>query len=393
MKNYQQVQRVLSSSFVQQYVDVEPPFGFGGVGAMVYHRTYSRPLSDGKGQETFVDTVERVVNGTFNLQQRHLYKKGLLNRWDPVWARNTAQEMFERIFDMRFLPPGRGLWAMGSPLTEERHLYAALNNCAFVSTDVADPVRPFTFLMDASMLGVGVGFDTKGANRFQIPEHLPSQTFEFVIPDSREGWVEACTHLLKHYFHRSPRPIFKFDLVRPAGSPIKGFGGVSAGPEPLKELLESVEAVLLQHKGKKLSITGIVDIMNMIGKCIVSGNVRRSAEIAFGPETDEFLDLKNYKLNPHRSKYGWTSNNSVMAQIGMNYEPIVDRIFDNGEPGLIWLQNMRAFSRMGRKPDFKDRRVTGSNPCVVFCFLKLFICFFFKVILTVLSSSIQGTNT
>lgn len=52
---------------------------------------------------------------------------------------------------------------MGSPLTEERGLFAALNNCAFVSTrDLdRDPIRPFTFLMDASMLGVGVGFDTK----------------------------------------------------------------------------------------------------------------------------------------------------------------------------------------------------------------------------------------
>ena len=67
---------------------------------------------------------------------------------------------------VKFLPPGRGLWAMGSPLTEERHVFAALNNCAFVSTahvreDGAS--RPFTFLMDAAMLGVGVGFDTDGA--------------------------------------------------------------------------------------------------------------------------------------------------------------------------------------------------------------------------------------
>lgn len=74
---------------------------------------------------------------------------------------------YDRIFNMKFLPPGRGLWAMGSPITEDRQLYAALNNCAFVSTsNLRDgPARPFCFLMDAAMLGVGVGFDTAGAVR------------------------------------------------------------------------------------------------------------------------------------------------------------------------------------------------------------------------------------
>lgn len=49
---------------------------------------------------------------------------------------------------------------MGSSLTEERGIYAALNNCAFVSTaNMWDPVggqtpsKPFAFLMEASMLG------------------------------------------------------------------------------------------------------------------------------------------------------------------------------------------------------------------------------------------------
>lgn len=85
--------------------------------------------------------------------------------WDSEVIKVEAEDMFHRIFHMKFLPPGRGLWAMGSPLTEERKLFAALNNCAFVSTEdlASDPVGPFCFLMDASMLGVGVGFDTKGA--------------------------------------------------------------------------------------------------------------------------------------------------------------------------------------------------------------------------------------
>lgn len=110
-----------------------------------------------------METIERVVNGTFRMQ----YEWMLLNQlpWDSNLVQAQAEDMFHRIFHMKFLPPGRGLWAMGTPLTEERKLYAALNNCAFVSTqDLAnEPAEPFCFLMDASMLGVGVGFDTKGA--------------------------------------------------------------------------------------------------------------------------------------------------------------------------------------------------------------------------------------
>lgn len=47
----------------------------------------------------------------------------------------------------------------------------------FLLADLAeDPTAPFCFLMDAAMLGVGVGFDTKGAG-----------TINVVAPGSAEG--------------------------------------------------------------------------------------------------------------------------------------------------------------------------------------------------------------
>jgi adenosylcobalamin-dependent ribonucleoside-triphosphate reductase len=105
--------------------------------------------------------------------------------------------------------------------------------------------------------------------------------------------------------------------------------------------------------------------MNLIGKCVVAGNVRRTAEIVFGnPDDEEYLNLKNYEVNPHREMYGWTSNNSVFAKLGMDYTDICKRIVDNGEPGLAWLQNMRKFSRMQNGGDDKDHRVMGGNPCL-----------------------------
>ena len=64
----------------------------------------------------------------------------------------------------------------------------------------------------------------------------------------------------------------------------------------------------------------IVDVMNLIGKCVVSGNIRRTAEIAFGEFDDqEFINLKNYEMHPERAGHGWVSNNSIFAQIGQDY--------------------------------------------------------------------------
>ena len=75
---------------------------------------------------------------------------------------------------------------------------------------------------------------------------------------------------------------FDYSLIRPAGEPISGFGGVASGYEPLEEVHEEIRKVLEKNTGEPITITTIVDIMNMIGKCVVAGNVRRTAEIVFG---------------------------------------------------------------------------------------------------------------
>ena len=355
----------LSENFINKYKRKKAPFGFNGLGELVYMRTYSRVKEDGKN-ERWWETVQRVVEGTYSMQMTHINSHQL--GWNPWQAQKSAQDMYERIFNMKFLPPGRGLWAMGTPITEEKNLYAALNNCAFVSTETLkeDYAKPFCFLMDASMLGVGVGFDTKGAGEIIVKGvEIKRDAQQFQIPDTREGWVESLQLLLESYFHGQAPVEFDYSLIRLAGEPIKGFGGVSSGPEPLEEVHESVRQVLEGNSGKPITITTIVDIMNLIGKCVVAGNVRRTAEIVFGdPESEEYLDLKNYKVNPHRDQFGWTSNNSVFAELGMDYEECAKRIVDNGEPGFAWVDNMSHYSRMKNGGDDKDHRVMGGNPCL-----------------------------
>jgi len=355
----------LSDNFIDGYKRKKPPFGFNGLGHLVYMRTYSRLKDDGSNEQWW-ETVKRVVEGTYNMQKKHIERYDL--GWNAWQAQRSAQEMYDRIFNMKFLPPGRGLWAMGTSITEEKGLYAALNNCAFVSTQnlKEDLSKPFTFLMDASMVGVGVGFDTKGAESFVIRGPKTDRGIEtYVVPDTREGWVEALRRLLDSYFLGITPVDFDYSKIRDAGEPIKGFGGVSSGHEPLKEVLKLIRDTLDKNIGEPISITTIVDIMNLIGKCVVAGNVRRTAEIVFGDSTsDEYINLKNYKKNPHRETYGWTSNNSIFAELGMDYTDVSERINDNGEPGFAWLDNMREYSRMRNGKDNKDHRVAGGNPCL-----------------------------
>jgi adenosylcobalamin-dependent ribonucleoside-triphosphate reductase len=355
----------LSEKFINKYKRKKPPFGFNGLGELVYMRTYSRIKDNGKN-ERWWETIQRVIEGTYSMQKNWIDSHQL--GWNPWQAQRSAQEMYDRMFNMKFLPPGRGLWAMGTAITEEKNLYAALNNCAFVSTKTLkeDYSKPFTFLMDASMLGVGVGFDTKGAGEVMIKLPNPNRGIEeYEIPDTREGWVESLKLLLESYFHSTAEVQFDYSKIRPEGEPIKGFGGVSSGHEPLQEIHEEIRKVLNRNVGEPITITTIVDVMNLIGKCVVAGNVRRTAEIVFGdPHNEEYLDLKNYKVNKHRETYGWTSNNSIYAELGMDYTDVCKRINDNGEPGFAWLENMRNYSRMKNGTDKKDHRVAGGNPCL-----------------------------
>lgn len=354
----------LPDYFIEQYKHIKPPFGFNGLGEAVYLRTYSRMKKNGD-KEKWYETIRRVVEGTYRIQKEHIIDNGL--HWDEQKAIRSAQEMYDRMFNIKFLPGGRGLWAMGTVLTEEKNVFASLNNCSFISTsnNVDDPSYPYTFAMDASMLGVGVGFDTLGDDRWILHEPDPKNEVIFVIPDSREGWVESLRLLLDSYFLENQSTVlFDYSLIRPSGEPIRGFGGVASGPEPLKRLHDNIHSIFKNRNGERIKARDIVDIMNFIGVCVVAGNVRRTALLALGsPYNEDYLDLKNYEKNPDRESFGWTSNNTVVADVGMDYNDIVKRTIKNGEPGYLWLENARAYGRMEDSPDWKDYRVSGGNPC------------------------------
>lgn len=367
----------ISNEFLSDYRDRKAPFGYtdaagNSVGEITFLRTYSRLKADGT-KETWVDVCERVINGMYSLQKDHCRTNRL--PWDDAKAQVSAEEAFDRLYNLKWTPPGRGLWVMGTPLVNEHKNSAALQNCAFVSTaemTTFNPAKPFGFLMEASMLGVGVGFDDLGADKgFQI--YAPAENaYTFEVPDTREGWVQSVTMLINSYLKpEQARVEFDYNLVRPAGAPIKTFGGTAAGHQPLEKLHNHIRRTFEGRDGELLTRVDIADIGNLIGVCVVSGNVRRSAELLLGRADDQdFLNLKNAEAFPERNSYdpeapgwGWMSNNSVATSVGEDLGSIVDGIARNGEPGVIWLDMSRKYGRLVDPPNNKDWRVAGYNPC------------------------------
>ena len=350
----------LNPNFLEQYKGKQP--NWGPLGYFTYKRSYARLKEDGTTEE-FWETCKRVVEGVYNIQKIHC--RTYILPWKEDKAQASAQMMFERMWQFKWLPPGRGLWTMGTDIVHNKGS-ACLNNCAFVSTKDIDTdfAAPFTFLMDMSMLGVGVGGDCKGQGkvRLQTPKYTDRP---YIVPDTREGWVDLVRVVLNSFVGKGSYPTnIDYSQIRKKGTKIRGFGGVASGPAPLKKLVNNITKILLPKEGSNYKITSsqIVDVFNYIGKCVVAGGVRRTAEIMFGEVSDEeFLTLKQDKEAVMDRR--WASNNSIYGEIGMDYTRVSDLLASNGEPGIVWLKNMREYSRMADNPTYKDMRAEGSNPC------------------------------
>ncbi len=355
----------LSQKFLDEFDGKQPEWGFGALSYVTYKRTYARRIEGEDRTEEFWETIKRVVEGTFTIQKQHCTQHKLY--WDNKKAQKSAQVMFQKIWEFKFLPPGRGLWMMGTGAIEAKG-GGGLNNCGFTSTEniEIDFAGPFCWAMDFLMLGVGVGFDTRGAGKLLIQEPgIKSDGYEFVVPDTREGWIEALALTIDAFATGKAIPKYDYSKIRAEGEPILTFGGTSSGPRPLRELLETTRAILTTRIDEPIRDIDIVDLMNYVGKAVVAGNVRRSAEIACGdPLSDAFLQAKDPDLNGEAlMDRRWASNNSLLAEVGMDYAKAAGFTEKNGEPGYIWLENARAFGRMKDAPNNKDYRIGGFNPC------------------------------
>jgi len=344
--------------------DIKTPWS--PVGYLTYKRTYARPLFDEDGNslgktEEFTDTVERIINAC----------RTQLNVGFTVDEENRLRDY---MLKLKCSVAGRFLWQLGTG-TVDRLGLASLQNCAFTVVD--HPIRPFCWAMDMLALGSGVGFNIQREHVNKLPEVKPwfkaptrveDAGADFIIPDSREGWVKFLGKTLKAAFlsEETDKGHFTYwtGAIRGKGTPIKGFGGTASGPEDLVWGINEISNILIKRAGKKIRPVDALDIMNLIAWIIVAGNVRRSAQIAIGdPDDIEFLLAKRWDLG-NIPKWRSMSNNSVAcSNIGELHDYFWDGYEGKGEPyGLINLELSRAVGRLGDY-DYPDANVQGYNPC------------------------------
>ena len=328
---------------------------WGEVGYPTFKRTYSRSMKNGKSEE-WTDTVDRVVEAC-NKQLNCNFTEA------------EQQDVRDIMISLKGTVAGRFLWQLGTK-TVDRLGLPSLQNCAFTVVD--QPIRPFTWAFEMLMLGSGVGFNIQREHVYQIPKikrkvkvtRLDENDADFIVPDSREGWVDLLYRVLKASFKTGESFTFATHLIRGKGSAIKGFGGTASGPEDLVWGMLEINRLLNERSGKRLRPIDCLDIMNIIGKIVVAGNVRRSAQIAIGDHDDlEYLRAKRWDLGGIPNWRAMSNNSVSCDNISLLPEEFWEGYKGNGEPyGLINLSSSRIQGRTG-ETQYPDPDVMGYNPC------------------------------
>ncbi len=265
------------------------------LGEFMYYRTYSKWIDAEQRRETWIETATRYVG---------FMKENLGNKL----TEGEYKEVYEAILKQDALPSMRLLQFAG---TAARKTNVCAYNCSFVAPSKFQDLAEIMYVL---MCGTGAGFSVESQNVEKLPQILPQtgkKPVTHVIPDSKEGWADSLT-LGMNTWAQGEDVTFDFSLLRPAGARLKTMGGKSSGPDPIRKLLGFTKEKMLARQGKRLRNIDVHDIICMIGECVVSGGVRRSALISLSDLDDnDIRDAKKgafYNTEPQRM----LSNNSAV---------------------------------------------------------------------------------
>lgn len=356
--------------------------GMDNLSQFVYYRTYSNWLSDVGRRENWWETVSRAVKYNCDL--------------DPSMSNEEKLALLDDVHHHRIFLSGRTLWMGGGEIGK---LYPMANfNCAF---QIIQRLKDFSDLFYTLLIGSGVGVRMLGTDVSNIEkirtdlrivheaynsvpkgkrEEFTSLTFidnrtaKIVVGDSKEAWTKALEIFFEIQstvdYRMIDEIVLNYDNIRPKGEELKRFGGTASGPVPFRRMLEKIKKVIDKRKlgsNKYISLKSVdcLDISNIIGENVVSGGVRRTAEIAIlDPEDKESIQAKNklyyqedgkWKLNKELS-HRQVSNNSIFYTSKPSREQLhwqISQMKVSGEPAFI---NAEAAKK--RKKDFQ-----GVNPC------------------------------
>lgn len=330
---------------------------WGPMGYITFKRTYARRKDENdvnSQTEEFEDSINRVI-------------KACKTQLKVGFNEQEETELKSIFLSLKGSVAGRFWWQLGTKTVSKLGLLS-LQNCAATTVD---SIRAFTWAMDALMLGSGVGFNIQREYVYQLPKvrkvkitRQDTNDADFIVPDTRAGWVKLLEETLKAHFETGKSFTYSTVLIRGKGALIKGFGGSASGPEELCQGIADINKVINARAGKKLRPIDALDIMNIIGSIVVAGNVRRSAEIALGDADDlQYLNSKRWDLGSIPNYRAMSNNSVVCNDITKLPEQFWEGYKGNGEPfGLINLNLSRKIGRLG-ETQYPDPDVAIFNPC------------------------------
>jgi ribonucleoside-diphosphate reductase alpha chain len=317
---------------------------------MIFKSRYARYLPEKKRRENWGETITRY----WDFMGKHLEEK---YSYTP-----DVKKLYDYIHDLQVMPSMRALMTAGKALERDN---VCGYNCAFLPID--DP-KSFDEAMFILLCGTGVGFSVERQFINLLPE-IPDKLFDsetvIAVRDSKEGWAKALRMLIS-LLYAGEIPKWDITKVRPAGAPLKTFGGRSSGPGPLTELFKFTVKTFKNAKGRKLTSIECHDLMCKIGEVVVVGGVRRSAMISLSNLSDDRMRHAKsgawWEANPQRA----LSNNSAVysdkPDIGIFMEEWLSLY--NSKSGERGIFSREACQKIAARNGRRDPEHTfGTNPC------------------------------
>ena len=315
---------------------------------------YSRWLPEKKRRETWDETVSRY----FDFFKEHLDELHQYKVTDKL-----RKELEGAVLSTQVMPSMRCLMTAGEALKREN---IAGYNCSYVAVD---RVHAFDEILYVLMNGTGVGFSVERQYVSQLPTvadefHMTDTTI--TVADSKLGWAKALKELIGMlYIGQIPR--WDLSKVRPAGAPLKTFGGRASGPEPLESLFNFAVNIFKNAPGRKLSSIECHDLVCKIAEVVVVGGVRRSALISLSNLSDD-------RMRHAKSGQWWNENGQrALANNSACYteKPDIGIFMDewkalyeskSGERGIFNRESANKQAERNGRRTIEDHEF-GTNPC------------------------------
>lgn len=331
--------------------EIDKYFGGSAYRYFIFLRTYSRWLDSEGRRETWEEVVNRYINF-----MREKIKNNL--------TEEEYSEIQKSILYQEVMPSMRLLWSAGEACKKNN---ATAYNCWFCAIDKLERFGEVLFLLCS---GGGVGYSVENEIVSKLPtisELVSKNNVKYTIGDSREGWADALNFGIKQWYNGVDVD-FDFSLIRPEGSRLKTFGGRSAGPKPLDNLLKFTKDIIINARGRKLKPIEVHDIVTKIGEIVVAGGSRRSAQISLSDLNDN--EMRYAKVGEFWNKHPQRAmaNNSAVYNEKPTQKEFLKEWFalmesNTGERG-IYNRNGILKQIPARRRKLNYQGIFGGNPCM-----------------------------